>query len=157
MYEVDLPNWGYPNTALSNCENGPEGDDWQDYGFCNNPRLDMNNIVDRGKPENINIDNPGEGDKFRVMIHYYGGDEETHPMVNIYCGGYLVGTYGADPDVVPNFNNGDGWGAGQMWRVVDVTTHPNSSDFYDVDCDLDALRDPQNQNSYWVTTNDISY
>lgn len=152
------PNWGYPDTPLVNCENGPEGQYWRQYGACKNPRLDIDNISTRGIPENINIDNPRDGDRFRVMVHYYGGEDiETHPMVNIYCGGHLIGTFGAAPNQLQGFNRGDGYRAGLMWRVVDVTTHPLSPDFYNMDCELQPLRDPQNPANYWVTDNDLRY
>ena len=153
----DYPDWGYPDTPLSNCENGPEGYSWQLYGACKNPRLDIDNISQPGIPENINIDNPRDGDRFRVMVHYYGGSVETHPMVNIYCGGHLVGTYGAAPDLVEGFTYGAGWNRGLMWRVVDVTTHPLSNDYYDIDCELEPLRNPVDPNSYWITVDDNSY
>ena len=112
--------------------------------------------TDGAKPENINLDNPGEGDTFRVMVHYYGGSNETHPIVNIYCGGYLVATYGDVPDELSGFDGseGSGWGEGEMWRVVDVTTHV-AGDV--VTCDLDPLRDPGDPAEYWVTANDTSY
>ncbi|MHC4946365.1 MAG: hypothetical protein ACYTG7_25410, partial [Planctomycetota bacterium] len=44
-------DWGYPNTPLSNCEGGPEGSQWQNFGSCRNPRLDIDNVNKQGVPE----------------------------------------------------------------------------------------------------------
>jgi len=151
-------DWGYSDTDLEGCTNGPGGAGWRAHGACRNPRLDIDNfmITDGAKPENINLDNPNEGDDFRVMVHFYSGILETHPIVNVYCGGFLVGTFGDTPDEVSGFTGagGEGWGAGQMWRVVDVTTRVAAGE---VTCDLDPLRDPADGSDYWLTENDTSY
>ncbi len=95
--------WGYPATE---CAEGPQ---------CPNPRLDLDNVGTPGKPENINLDNPHEGDKFRVMVAYYSGNVVSHPMINLYCDGSRLATYGAIPDQVPDFVDED------LWRVADIT------------------------------------
>ena len=86
-----------------------------------NPRLDMDNIRDAGEPENINVDNPNNGDIFRVGVNYFSWYDydpsslETHPVINVYCGGTLKATYGVEPQVT-NFKNKN-----NFWEVVEVT------------------------------------
>ncbi|HTP26284.1 MAG TPA: hypothetical protein VMK12_11560, partial [Anaeromyxobacteraceae bacterium] len=77
-------DWGYPASSSG----------------AHSPRLDIDNITTLGKPENINIDDPNDGDTFRVGVHYYGnhGGDEVHPLVNVYCGGNLLATFGQAPD-----------------------------------------------------------
>src|SRR5207237_4881716 len=110
----------YANSQLAECVGSPEGMQWQSLGFCANPRLDIDNIAETGVPENINVDKPENGKTYRVMVHYFGGEVVTHPLVNIYCGGHLLATYGAAPDLVAGFATGLGEAMGTMWRVVDV-------------------------------------
>ena len=154
------PNWGYAHTNVDNCKGAPDdGDTWETAGYCSNPRLDVDNISTPGKPENTNVDNPNNGDKFRVMVHFFSGSKLTHPMVNIYCGGNLLGTYGAAPDLVPNFNKSGSFnngGAGNIWRVVDVTTQVSGG--VTTGCDLAPLHPSGSTTGYWVTANnDLSY
>jgi hypothetical protein len=147
---VAEPDWGYGDSPLAACENGPEGDQWVDRGSCRNPRLDIDNISEVGIPENINVDAPRAGETFRVMVHFYGGGGETHPLINIYCNGSLRGTYGQRPDVLTGFTFGGSWGAGPMWRVADVT-------WAGAGCDLTPLHPPGEASGYWMTINDRSY
>ncbi|HUT76320.1 MAG TPA: hypothetical protein VM285_01450 [Polyangia bacterium] len=116
-------DWGYPSIA----------------GYPN-PRLDLDNISTAGVPENINLDNPGSGDKFRVMVHYYNSstnpDPVTHPVVNIYCGGARLSTLGVSPQV-QGFDNGCGQGwlcYGDVWKAVDITTWVDAAN--EVTCDV---------------------
>jgi len=148
--------WGYTNTAISNCT-GP-GSLGGFAGSCPNPRLDMDNvdIVARYLPENINIDVPGDGDQFRVMVHHWTtADRAAHPLVNIYCGGELKGTYGAAPDLVEGFDQGGMASGGSMWRVADVTTQVNSSG-NTTGCVLTPLRNASGT-SYHVTNDDSAF
>ena len=102
-----MSSWGYPNTS---------------NGY--NPRLDIDNISTVGVPENINIDNPNGGDRFRVGVNFYGGTDyggcdeyvykETKPLVNVYCGGTLVATYGKTPQL-SGFDY-----PGEFWKVVEI-------------------------------------
>jgi hypothetical protein len=150
------PNWGYAHTSVDNCKGAPDdGSTWTSAGYCASPRLDVDNISTPGKPENINVDDPNNGDKFRVMVHFYGGSSITvHPMVNIYCGGNILATYGADPDFVQNFNkpghygNGDG---GSIWRVVDATTQVTGG--VTTGCTLDPHPVGWPSSGYYVTNN----
>jgi hypothetical protein len=150
-------NWGYPRSPLSACENGPNGDQWRMLGFCGNPRLDIDNNLSEGigLPENINIDTPGNGEVFRVMVDNWTG-MTAHPVVNVYCGGHRIATYGADPDPVPRFEGSMGNVApGAMWRVVDITTHlaPDGT----LTCDPQLLHPPGRPTEYFVTYDDGSY
>ncbi len=151
----DQADWSYSDSALAQCDGSPHGDMWTLYGGCPNPRLDIDNIEVPGKPENINVDTPLNGKTYRAMVHYWGGSGTTHPMVNIYCGGHLKTTYGADPDFVPGFTSGGGFAAGTMWRVADVT--PVVSGGVTTDCTIEALHPAGAPTEYWVTTDDRSY
>ena len=96
----------------------------------------------------------------RLHSFNYGGgssgcaDQTTHPLLNVYCGGSLVATYGEAPDVLGGFNHGDGWNAGLMWRVVDVTTHVAGGV---TTCDVTALHPPGMVAGYWMTNNVSTY
>ncbi len=111
-------SWGYPQTV---------------DGY--NPRLDIDNISTPGVPENINIDNPNEGDRFRVLVHFYSGSLTTHPVINVYCGGALRATYGVLPQV-SSYDYGCGNNCGDGWKVVDVTWH---GDYYSDTCGLEPI------------------
>jgi hypothetical protein len=153
------PNWGYANSAIAECVGAPEGMDWQtNLNACHNPRLDIDNISTSGKPENINIDNPKDGDSFRAAVHYYTGNTEEHPLVNIYCGGNLLATYGKAPDTLTGFNKGAGYNAGMLWRVADVKATVDASG-NTTGCTITQLHPPATPTKgYWVTTNgDMTY
>ena len=149
-------NWGYANSPLAECSGGPEGAAWADLGYCRNPRLDIDSILDTAVPENSNIDVPENDATYRVMVHYYSGSAVAHPMVNIYCGGFLLGTYGQTPDLVTGFDQSGGFGSGDMWRVVDVTPAVDGTGTT-TGCVLEPLHPPGMTTGYWVTTNDRSY
>jgi hypothetical protein len=154
-----VADWGYASSPITECNGGPEGADWADNvpAVCRNPRLDIDSIYDLGTPENINVDNPINNGTYRVMLHYYsGGTIQAHPMVNVYCGGYLLGSYGAAPDLITNFDTSGGFGAGDMWRVVDVQTLVDGAGVT-TGCNLTPLHPPGQTTGYWVTTNDRSY
>ena len=113
--------------------------DVEDWGYAEtnsttpNPRLDIDNIHDVGKPENINLDNPKNGDTFRVLVRLYpwsieddsseqyGGNVNTHPVVNVYCGGTLKATYGVSPQYTLK-NEDDSWKVVQIKWVGGVSS-----------------------------------
>jgi len=129
------PDWGYdPTTDTSVCDEAPHGhgDRWAALGYCANPRLDVDIInCDSSdtdstsssfcSPENINVDNPGLGDTFRIMVNYYSEHSYsgiTHPTVNIYCGGALRATFGeGDVELVVGSSYGS---SNDNWLVADV-------------------------------------
>jgi hypothetical protein len=120
-------------------------------GFCASPRLDIDNISTPGKPENINVDKPENNKTYRAAVHYYGGSVQTHPMLNVYCGGTLLATYGKAPDVVTTFGSGGpGHAEGPIWRVVDVKTHVDAAG-NTTSCDLTPLNPPGTTAGYYVT------
>lgn len=150
-------DWGYMISPLAECENGPQGDQWRALGFCGNPRLDIDNNLAEGVglPENINIDTPGDGETFRVMIQNWTGIV-ARPLVNVYCAGRRIATYGASPDEVPDFFGPEGGSSvGAMWRVVDVTTHVDAAGA--LTCDAAALHPPGSTSGYFITVDDPSY
>lgn len=80
----------------------------------------------------------------------------TQPLVNIYCGGRRVATYGSPPDIVPNFQGINGYaGVGAMWRVADVTTSFDASGA--INCTVEQLHPPGQSVGYHVTYGDASY
>ncbi len=149
-------DWGYDDSDLSACDRGPQGDQWRALGFCANPRLDIDNNLSEGigLPENINIDAPRDGETFRVMIQNWSG-LRARPVVNVYCDGRRVATYGAAPDVVPGFEGPPGdTSIGAMWRVVDVTTRLDAGE---LSCDAAALHPPGAARGYDVTLEDARF
>ncbi len=151
-------DWGYAPSPLEACESGPQGTQWRRVGECTNPRLDIDNNLDEGigLPENINLDDPNDGDTFRIMVQNFSGDR-ARPLVNVYCGGTRIATYGASPDELPRFEGDSGFNSfGAMWRVADVTT------FVDAEgdttgCESVALHPPLEQGGYDVTFDDPRY
>ncbi len=153
---VPRVDWGYEDSPLSECVGGPLGEMWTDLGHCTNPRLDIDNNLSEGigLPENINVDNPAEGETFRVMVMNWTGGR-CEPLINIYCGGRRVATYGAPPDIVPDFEGIPGTeGIGAMWRVVDVTTHIDAAG--ETTCEVTQVH-PAGGIGYHVTWGDIRY
>lgn len=100
------PNWGYANTQ--------NYDKSGNLRTMRNPRLDIDNISVKGVPENINVDNPNNGDVFRVGVKYFSGSKLTHPVINVYCGGTLKATYGVEPQV-SGFTSSP-----YFWKVVEI-------------------------------------
>jgi len=146
-------NWGYTTSPLAECEGGPLGAQWRAIGSCGNPRLDIDNNLSEGTgvPENINVDTPNEGERFRIMVQNFTGTI-ARPVVNVYCGGRLTSTYGVAPDTVPAFSGTRGTsGIGAMWRVADVVTHIDGSG--DTGCDVTAIHPPSTTTGYDVTFN----
>lgn len=105
--------WGYAPSPVDACE--------VELGAssCPNPRLDIDNISGFD-PENINLDNPNNGDTFRVMAHKFSGSALTNPVISLYCGGRLRGVFGEAPDLAGLTSAGGGC-QGNTWRVADVT------------------------------------
>jgi hypothetical protein len=109
------PNWGYSTSANSACQG------WSSKRAalpCTNPRLDRDLItcdpsVDDPvavtgtggafcAPENINLDNPNDGDTFVIGVYHYRhhgttGTTNARPHVNVYCNGVRVLSAGTNP------------------------------------------------------------
>lgn len=152
------PQWGYPNSPIAECSGSPEGMTWQTgLMACHNPRLDIDNISTPGKPENTNIDNPHNGDVFRAAVHYYTGSTEEHPIVNVYCNGNLLATYGQAPNQLSGFNNGQHYNKGLLWRVADVKAMVDAMGTT-TGCTVTPLHPPATPTmGFWVTNNDMTY
>lgn len=149
--------WGYAASAIESCT-GP-GARGGFTGSCPNPRLDIDNIIETTEyvPENINLDNPRDGDQFRVMVHHYASsDRPARPLVNVYCGGELRATYGADPDFVTGFDQGGGRNGGSMWRVADVRTMVDGTGVT-TGCEVTPLHPSGAMSGYAVTNDDSTY
>ena len=131
-YTGTNPSWGYVNTMNYDPSTETEKS-------MPNPRLDLDNRGEGLKPENINLDNPKNGDVFRVLVHHYDArkcakydDEgcdclqyETHPVVNVYCGGSLKATYGtaeSGTQLLDFENEDDSWKVVEIKWVGDVTS-----------------------------------
>jgi hypothetical protein len=156
VQEVTRANWGYPNSALSLCQNTLQGAVWQGLGYCSSPRLDIDNNLDEatGVPENINVDAPRDNETFRIMVANFSG-AAAHPLVNVYCDGRRAATIGADPDVLTNFSGTSGSAAiGALWRVADVTTHVTDKR---TTCTIDVLHLPGEDKGFNVTFDDPRY
>ena len=150
----DRADWGYPDSPLSECENGPQGDQWRALGVCSNPRLDIDNNLGMsiGLPENINIDAPRDGDSFRIMVQNFTG-AVSRPVVNVYCDGRRIATYGAAPDPVVGFMGPTGYESfGALWRVADVTTSIDATGM--LRCTSTLLHLPGRDEGYNVTVRD---
>jgi hypothetical protein len=152
-YEND-PGWGYPDSASSVCSGWGSrraAASFPDPPDCTNPRLDMDNIscdpsvlnpnsfgiLSLSGPfcgaENINLDNPNDGDRFLVGAHAYNTSDPIHPHINVYCNGERVLSVGYDPNTNPAFpvmlqsgpENGqevpdDG---GDFWEAATIVAH----------------------------------
>jgi hypothetical protein len=148
-------NWGYANSPIAACSGSPQGAQWRALGYCANPRLDIDNNLSEGTgvPENINVDDPHDGDAFRVMVQNFTGTI-ARPVVNVYCGGRRIASYGVAPDTVPGFSGVSGYsGIGAMWRVADVVTHVDAAGL--TTCDVTAVH-PSGATSGYDVTNDMS-
>ncbi len=96
------------------------------------------------------------GDTFRVMVQNYTGTL-AHPVVNVYCGGLRVATFGAAPDALTGYaGRGGAVGVGAMWRVADVTVHVDTSGAT-TGCDVAALHLAGSPSGYDVTFDDPSF
>jgi hypothetical protein len=81
----------------------------------------------------------------------------ARPVVNVYCDGRRVATYGAEPDVVPRFEGPSGdTSIGAMWRVVDVTTRVDAATGA-LACDAVGLHPPGSTTGYDVTRDDARF
>jgi len=151
-------DWGYANSPLTECQNGPQGPAWRALGFCANPRLDIDNNLQEGKgvPENINIDNPRDGETFRIMVQNFSGFA-SRPLINVYCGGRRVATYGEPPNEVLDFEGFTGKDfIGAMWRAADVTVRVDDAG-RTTGCDVVPLHPPGSTRGYAITQNDPRY
>lgn len=114
-FSTNPSSWGYARSPDTACHGwGSKRTD-----PCDNPRLDVDNVFcdpDTADPlsrdgdefgfctaENINLDNPKNGDRFMVGVDYYNNilSDSPHPHVNIYCNGERRLAFGFDPTAIP--------------------------------------------------------
>jgi hypothetical protein len=157
-YSRSPPGWGYADSPDSAClgwssKRHPKGTMDRNLGLrfvqgCTNPRLDKDNIqcdktVDdptinnsgalSGEfcgPENINLDNPKDGDAFAVEVNHYSnssGPPQAHPHVNLYCNGARVLSVGYDPltgqTAYPLLQTDGSDDSGDYWEVGQIKAH----------------------------------
>ncbi|HSC87362.1 MAG TPA: hypothetical protein VLC09_08845 [Polyangiaceae bacterium] len=125
-------NWGYADSPLGAC-NTAAFDGFLSIGRCPNPRAadDNNQSIANGTAERMQLDNPHDGQTFRVMAQNFDNGP-AQPHVFVYCGGERAGAFQA-PAQPPNFMEPlPQTGFGVMWRATDVTTHVDSNG--DVTC-----------------------
>lgn len=131
------PKWGYAASPASACL----GWSSKRTDNCNNPRLDRDNVrCDRTitnptdmnfcGPENINLDNPNNGDRFVVGVNHYGnsrGTPNARPHVNLYCNGERVLSVGYNPATgqtsFPLLNTAGAMSSGDFWTVATIKTN----------------------------------
>jgi hypothetical protein len=114
-------SWGYPDSDLSAC-NTPSFDGFLNIGACFNPRAadDNNQDIATGTTERMQLDNPRNGEQFRVMAQNFS-NSPARPHVFVYCGGERAGAFEAPMDL-PDFVSSQPGAYGVMWRAADVTT-----------------------------------
>lgn len=138
-FDNDPSAWGYASSPDSVCQGWASRRGTTD---CDNPRLDADNIscstsvTDPSESgfcaaENINLDNPKDGERFAIGAHAYGIDDDVRPHVNIYCNGERRLSLGYDPNTGVNFpvlrNSVSGQEGGDFWEVAVVEAEVNGS------------------------------
>jgi hypothetical protein len=115
-------DWGYTDSLLNAC-NTPSFQDFLGIGRCPNPRAadDNNQEIATGTTERMQLDNPGDGQRFRVMVQNFS-NLPARPHVFVYCGGQRAGALDA-PSAPSNFVANNAGIYGVMWRAADITTN----------------------------------
>jgi hypothetical protein len=113
--------WGFVDSALSAC-NTPSFEGFLGIGRCPNPRAadDNNQSIANGTTERMQLDDPGNGQSFRVMVQNFS-NLPARPHVFVYCGGLRAGAFDA-PSTPTNFVTNNPGTFGVMWRAADITT-----------------------------------
>jgi hypothetical protein len=133
------PAWGYADSATTACHGW--GSKRDPTSACTNPREDHDNVTcdptvsdptdvsNFCGPENINLDNPVDGDKFIVGVNHYGnhmGTSNAKPHVNLYCNGARVLSIGYNPATQAQWpllkQPGDD-STGDFWEAAVITSH----------------------------------
>jgi hypothetical protein len=141
-YSSQGPRWGYTDSPDSACLGWSSKRSGSSSQGCTNPRLDKDNVsCDRSVsnpvsssfcgPENINLDNPKNGESFVVGANYYGGSTVTRPHVNLYCNGERVLSVGYNPATgqtsFPALRKAGSDTTGDFWTVATVKANVNGS------------------------------
>ncbi|HSC87361.1 MAG TPA: hypothetical protein VLC09_08840 [Polyangiaceae bacterium] len=130
-------DWGYPDSPLSAC-NTTSFEGFLTLGRCPNPRAadDNNQQIATGTTERMQLDNPFDGQTFRVMAQNFSNGP-AQPHVFVYCGGERVGAFQA-PIIPLDFRVPGPGDFGVMWRATDITAHVDATGR--VSCTALALR-----------------
>ncbi len=132
------PGWGYATSPNSACQGWGSK---RGTNACTNPRLDRDNVTCSRTtadpnasnfcgPENINIDNPNDNDRFVVGVNHFGnssGSPNAKPHVNVYCNGARVLSIGYNPasgqTAFPLMTKQGGNTTGDFWTAALITAH----------------------------------
>jgi hypothetical protein len=139
------PSWGYADSPDSACLGWSSLRQATGKQRCTNPRLDRDTVLCSRinddptiggpnafcGPENINLDNPKDGDRFAVAVNHYGGavggSPNAHPHVNLYCNGERVLSLGYNPltnqTSFPLLDKNGKETSGDWWTAAGITTH----------------------------------
>ncbi|HET7538253.1 MAG TPA: hypothetical protein VFK05_00225 [Polyangiaceae bacterium] len=119
-------DWGYSDSALSAC-NTPAFRNFSGIGRCPNPRSadDNNQQEATGTTERLQLDNPHDGQHFRVMVQNFK-NLPAQPRVFVYCGGERAAAF-STPSSPSNFVAPNAGIFGVMWRAADITTSVDAS------------------------------
>ncbi len=146
------PGWGYANSPNSACQGWGSK---RGAGVCTNPRLDRDNVTcnraiddpngnEYCGPENINIDNPKDKDRFVVGVNHFGNNSGTpnaRPHVNLYCNGARVLSIGYNPATgqtkFPLMNKPGAGASGDFWTAALITAHLDAGMLSS--CDVETL------------------
>ncbi len=131
-FTSDPSSWGYDRSPTEACHGW--GSRRAESAACDNPRLDQDNITcdtsiddpnaantglgDFCGAENINLDNPNDGDRFAVGLHAFGISGEVRSHLNIYCNGERRLSLGYDA------------ASGQQFPVAQISGGDQSGDFW---------------------------
>lgn len=142
--------WGYTRSATTACHGW--GSRRGALASCDNPRLDRDNIsctpaiknpnaLTFCGPENINLDNPKNGERFAVGLHAYSISGQVRSHVNIYCNGERRLSLGYDPNTGQNFPVFTKSGAddgGDFWEVATIQAQVDGGGTL-TDCLIDTV------------------
>jgi hypothetical protein len=153
-FSTTRTDFGYADSPLADCSEGPDGAAFAELGRCPNPRsgVDDNQVLSSGTPEIIQVDDPADGDTLRVMLQNFQ-NAPASPSVFFYCNGERAAGLSA-PSQPPRFVAANPGTFGVMWRPADVTAHLASDGT--VLCTVTPLTLPGGSGPY-VTINDPSY
>lgn len=116
-------DWGYAGSPIDYCDAYSTEAEFIAQGICPNPRAstDNNQELATGTAEVIQLDNPRQGERFRILVQNFSNGAAS-PEVFIYCAS--APAYLGPPGTPTNFQTEGGeWfgqGFGVMWRPADV-------------------------------------
>jgi hypothetical protein len=120
------------------------------FGLSGDPSVTDPTIMGSGLqggfcgPENINLDNPNDGDAFVVGVNHYGNNTpgaNAKPHVNLYCNGQRVLSVGYDPVAgetsFPVESHAGADSTGDFWNVATIKAHVSGGQL--TSCDVVAI------------------